>query len=179
MPTDDASGPEGPNGPDETDGTDGPEAAEVEAALDLLRRLTAARGINLYEIDDKLGHARGYTSRLLAGRKRLTYELLLRFLRVIEVDPDLYFSTLYPPRGRREDPPLPPKMPPRRRPAVFRRPDVAGLRTLLGQLLASLPEVAEQEDEEEAPRSDVDLETRILAAVREILAEERPRRPQT
>ena len=163
--------------PDESNGPDDPGNPEVAAALELLRRLIAARRMSLGELDDQLGHARGYLSRLLQGRTRLTYDILLKLIRAVDVDPAFFFSTLHPPRRRKGYLPTPPPREPAAGapPAPSRRPDLAELRALLlQQLRHSLPEL-----EEAPPMTDEDLETRILAAVQEILAEDLPRAPRS
>jgi transcriptional regulator with XRE-family HTH domain len=155
------------------DTSSGPtEWPENDAAIELLRRLIATRRISMGELDDQLGHARGYVSRLLQGKIRLTYEGILSVLKVLNIDPNLYFTTLHPPP----------------RPGAFRaaspaslaaaassrRAHVAELRALLlEQLREALPEL------EEVPRlADDDLEARILATVQTLLTADLPRPPR-
>jgi transcriptional regulator with XRE-family HTH domain len=137
--------------------SDEPNGAELAAALDFLRRLIAARRMSLGDLDDKLGHARGYVSRLLQGNTRLTYDQILSILKGIDVEPAFFFSTLHPLRK-----PLPA--------AASGRLELAELRALIQQLRRSLPEIGDT-----PPPTGDDLESRILAAVQEVLAEDLPR----
>jgi hypothetical protein len=153
------------------DDSNGPgESPEVEAALELLRRLIAARRIPMGKLDDRLGHARGYISRLMQRKMRLTYDLIISILQAIDVDPNLFFTTLYPPPRlwRSALPSLPAAGPP------SSGRDVAELRALLlEQLGHALPE-----PEEPPPMADEELKARMHALVHAILSEDLPRPPR-
>jgi len=78
---------------------------EKELALHrtLLRRLIAASGFSLEDMDRKFGYGRSYLSRLLSGDTALTVYHVLAILEAINYPPASYFSALYPPPERRPD----------------------------------------------------------------------------
>jgi transcriptional regulator with XRE-family HTH domain len=146
-----AGSPEG----EATAGADDPFQADVKAALRLLDNLVYAKGLTKQDLDRALHATRGYSSRVLSGETRLTYETILRILDVLGLDPTLFFDTLHhkrqpAPAGylrRRED----------RTDDIWRR--------------RGLGEVPRAEQLEPRRREHSDLDLRILEAVRLVLVE--------
>ena len=135
------------------------ESPHEKAARTLLRSLIEARGYNLQDLDAKLHFRRGYVSRLLHGRTRLTYGQILEILELIGVDPSLYFSTLHPYRRASESQPL----------------TFEDLRAILGRILpADQLEPLEEHRLESSP-PDLGLEARISATVNALVRDRNPR----
>ena len=125
------------------------EPSHEKAARTLLRSLIEARGFNLQDLDARLHFRRGYVSRLLHGRTRLTYGQIIEILELIAVDPSLFFSTLHPY-----------SRPPASEPLTFE-----DLRAILGKILpADQLGTLEEHRSRPLPPED-DIETRIEAAI--------------
>jgi transcriptional regulator with XRE-family HTH domain len=62
----------------------------------LLETVIQAAGATRKELDLKLGAGPGYVSQVLTGRMELKLRHILSILRALEVEPSLFFSTLYP-----------------------------------------------------------------------------------
>jgi transcriptional regulator with XRE-family HTH domain len=69
---------------------------EVHRATKLLEAIMQASGFNRKELDKKLGAGPGYVSQVLTGRMELKMRHVLAILRALDVEPSLFFNTLYP-----------------------------------------------------------------------------------
>jgi transcriptional regulator with XRE-family HTH domain len=69
---------------------------EVRRATKLLETVMQAAGLTRKDLDQKLGAGPGYVSQVLTGRMELKFRHILAVLRTIEVEPGVFFQTLYP-----------------------------------------------------------------------------------
>ena len=72
---------------------------EVRRATTLLEALIQVAGVSQEEIDRRLEVTPGYVERLLTGRLELKLRHILALLRVLEIEPALFFQTLFPEPG--------------------------------------------------------------------------------
>lgn len=68
---------------------------EIRRAARLLESLIQVTGESQEELERQLEASPGYLSRLLAGRVELKLRHILAILRVLEIEPSLFFQTLY------------------------------------------------------------------------------------
>jgi hypothetical protein len=69
---------------------------EVRRATKLLETVIQAAGLTRKDLDQKLSAGPGYVSQVLTGRMELKFRHILAILRAIEVEPGVFFQTLYP-----------------------------------------------------------------------------------
>jgi transcriptional regulator with XRE-family HTH domain len=69
---------------------------DERAALKLLSALVQVTGWTRSDLDQRLGFAGGYTSRLLTGNTKLLYVHVLMILDAIGIERSFFFSTLSP-----------------------------------------------------------------------------------
>lgn len=69
---------------------------EVRRATKLLETVMQAAGLTRKDLDQKLGAGPGYVSQVLTGRMELKFRHILAILRAIDVEPSIFFQTLYP-----------------------------------------------------------------------------------
>jgi transcriptional regulator with XRE-family HTH domain len=69
---------------------------EVRRATKLLETVMQAAGLTRKDLDQKLGAGPGYISQVLTGRMELKFRHILAILRALDVEPNLFFQTLYP-----------------------------------------------------------------------------------
>lgn len=69
---------------------------EVRRATKLLETVMQAAGLTRKELDQRLGAGPGYISQVLTGRMELKYRHILAILQALDVDPSVFFQTLYP-----------------------------------------------------------------------------------
>jgi hypothetical protein len=69
---------------------------EVRRAAKLLEALIQVTGESQDKLERRLEASPGYLGRLLAGRVELKLRHILAVLRVLEIEPSLFFKTLYP-----------------------------------------------------------------------------------
>src|ERR1700712_4722960 len=69
---------------------------EVRRATKLLETVMQAAGLTRKDLDQKLGRGPGYISQVLTGRMELKFRHILAILRALEVEPSVFFQTLYP-----------------------------------------------------------------------------------
>ncbi|HEY0511641.1 MAG TPA: helix-turn-helix transcriptional regulator [Thermoanaerobaculia bacterium] len=69
---------------------------EVRRATKLLETVMQAAGLTRKDLDQKLGAGPGYVSQVLTGRMELKFRHILAVLRALEVEPSVFFQTLYP-----------------------------------------------------------------------------------
>ena len=72
---------------------------EVRRATQLLEALIQAVGMSQEEVEQRLEASPGYLGRLHSGRLELKLRHILAVLRVLEIEPSLFFQTLYPEAG--------------------------------------------------------------------------------
>lgn len=72
---------------------------EVRRATQLLEALIQAIGMSREEVEQRLEASPGYLGRLLSGRVELKLRHILAVLRALEIEPSLFFHTLYPEAG--------------------------------------------------------------------------------
>src|SRR5262245_29598280 len=69
---------------------------EVRRATKLLETVMQAAGLTRKELDQRLGAGPGYISQVLTGRMELKFRHVLAILQALDVDPSVFFQTLYP-----------------------------------------------------------------------------------
>jgi len=69
---------------------------EVRRATKLLETVMQAAGLTRKDLDQRLGAGPGYVSQVLTGRMELKFRHILAVLRALEVEPSVFFQTLYP-----------------------------------------------------------------------------------
>jgi transcriptional regulator with XRE-family HTH domain len=69
---------------------------EVRRATKLLETVMQAAGLTRKDLDQRLGAGPGYVSQVLTGRMELKFRHILAILRALDVEPNLFFQTLYP-----------------------------------------------------------------------------------
>ena len=72
---------------------------EVRRAAKLLEALIQVTGVSPEELEKRLEASPGYVGRLLSGRVELKLRHILAILRLLEIEPALFFQTLYPEAG--------------------------------------------------------------------------------
>ncbi len=72
---------------------------EVRGAAKLLEALIQVMGVSPEELEMRLEASPGYVGRLLSGRVELKLRHILAILRILEIEPALFFQTLYPEAG--------------------------------------------------------------------------------
>ena len=68
---------------------------EVRRAAKLLEAMIQATGMSGEELERQLEAAPGYVGRLISGRVELKLRHILAILRILEIEPILFFQTLY------------------------------------------------------------------------------------
>jgi transcriptional regulator with XRE-family HTH domain len=69
---------------------------EIRRATKLLETVMQAAGLTRKDLDQRLGAGPGYVSQVLTGRMELKLRHILAILRSLDVEPSLFFQTLYP-----------------------------------------------------------------------------------
>src|SRR5436305_11174146 len=69
---------------------------EVRRATKLLETVMQASGLTRKDLDQRLAAGPGYVSQVLTGRMELKFRHILAILRALEVEPSVFFQTLYP-----------------------------------------------------------------------------------
>lgn len=72
---------------------------EVRRAAKLLDVLIQATGVSPEELEKRLEASPGYLGRLLSGAVELKLRHILAILRILEIEPALFFQILYPEAG--------------------------------------------------------------------------------
>jgi transcriptional regulator with XRE-family HTH domain len=72
---------------------------EVRRAAKLLDAMIQATGVSPEELEKRLEASPGYVGRLLSGTVELKLRHILAILRLLEIEPALFFQTLYPEAG--------------------------------------------------------------------------------
>ncbi len=69
---------------------------EVRRATKLLETVMQATGLTRKDLDQRLGAGPGYVSQVLTGRMELKFRHILAILRALDLQPSVFFQTLYP-----------------------------------------------------------------------------------
>jgi transcriptional regulator with XRE-family HTH domain len=69
---------------------------DVRRATKLLETVMQAAGLTRKDLDQRLGAGPGYVSQVLTGRMELKFRHILAILRSLDVEPSIFFQTLYP-----------------------------------------------------------------------------------
>lgn len=72
---------------------------EVRRAASLLETLIQVAGMPPEELEKRLEASPGYLGRLLTGKVELKLRHILAILRILEIEPALFFQILYPESG--------------------------------------------------------------------------------
>jgi transcriptional regulator with XRE-family HTH domain len=72
---------------------------EVRQAVRLLEALIQATAVSWEELERRLEASPGYLRRVLSGQVELKFRHILAILRILEIEPALFFQTLYPGAG--------------------------------------------------------------------------------
>jgi len=72
---------------------------EVRRAAKLLDALIQVTGMSPEKLEKRLEASPGYVGRLLSGRVELKLRHILAILRILEIEPALFFQALYPAAG--------------------------------------------------------------------------------
>lgn len=72
---------------------------EVRRAAKLLETLIQVTGVSAEELEKRLEASPGYLGRLFAGVVELKLRHILAILRILEIEPALFFQVLYPGTG--------------------------------------------------------------------------------
>ncbi|HTQ79080.1 MAG TPA: hypothetical protein VMM92_03725 [Thermoanaerobaculia bacterium] len=146
------------------------EQEEVERAIKLIEGVMRVQGVTKKILDERLGKSPGYFAQVLSGRLELKYRHILAILRGLDLEPRVFFRSLFPEPGETVGgarmlerlfaelqrggygnyltPPLPPSPP--------QQIDAGDLdRRIQAAVSAALAERDRREDEEEAAASPV------------------------
>jgi transcriptional regulator with XRE-family HTH domain len=69
---------------------------EVRRATKLLETVMQAAGLTRKDLDQRLSAGPGYVSQVLTGRMELKFRHILAILHALDVEPSVFFQTLYP-----------------------------------------------------------------------------------
>jgi transcriptional regulator with XRE-family HTH domain len=69
---------------------------EVRRATKLLETVMQASGLTRKDLDQRLSAGPGYVSQVLTGRMELKFRHILAILRALDLEPSVFFQTLYP-----------------------------------------------------------------------------------
>jgi len=90
---------------------------DEETALRLIEALLALRGLSRKDLDRRIGRTPGYVTQIINGTIGLKFSMLVRMIRALEFEPEVFFRTVFK----------------RNRPLVF-GPDPASLEQVLERL---------------------------------------------
>jgi len=75
------------------------EQGEVERAIKLIEGVMRVEGVTKKILDERLGKSPGYFAQVLSGRLELKYRHILAILRGLELEPRVFFRSLFPEPG--------------------------------------------------------------------------------
>ncbi len=75
------------------------EREEVERAIKLIEGVMRVQGVTKKILDERLGKSPGYFAQVLSGRLELKYRHILAILRGLELEPRVFFRSLFPEPG--------------------------------------------------------------------------------
>ena len=76
-----------------------PEQEEVERAIKLIEGVMRVQGVTKKVLDERLGKSPGYFAQVLSGRLELKYRHILAILRGLDLEPRVFFRSLFPEPG--------------------------------------------------------------------------------
>jgi len=77
----------------------GPDQDEVERAIKLIEGVMRVQGVTKKILDERLGKSPGYFAQVLSGRLELKYRHILAILRGLDLEPRVFFRSLFPEPG--------------------------------------------------------------------------------
>ena|SRR5436305_6879669 len=75
------------------------EQEEVARAIKLIEGVMRVQGVTKKILDERLGKSPGYFAQVLSGRLELKYRHILAILRGLELEPRVFFRSLFPEPG--------------------------------------------------------------------------------
>jgi hypothetical protein len=75
------------------------EREEVARAIKLIEGVMRVQGVTKKILDERLGKSPGYFAQVLSGRLELKYRHILAILRGLELEPRVFFRSLFPEPG--------------------------------------------------------------------------------
>jgi hypothetical protein len=72
---------------------------EVERAIKLIEGVMRVQGVTKKILDERLGKSPGYFAQVLSGRLELKYRHILAILRGLDLEPRVFFRSLFPEAG--------------------------------------------------------------------------------
>src|SRR5436305_11356826 len=75
------------------------EQEEVARAIKLIEGVMRVQGVTKKILDERLGKTPGYFAQVLSGRLELKYRHILAILRGLELEPRVFFRSLFPEPG--------------------------------------------------------------------------------
>jgi hypothetical protein len=72
---------------------------EVERAIKLIEGVMRVQGVTKKVLDERLGKSPGYFAQVLSGRLELKYRHILAILRGLDLEPRVFFHSLFPGPG--------------------------------------------------------------------------------
>jgi hypothetical protein len=76
-----------------------PDQDEVERAIKLIEGVMRVQGVTKKILDERLGKSPGYFAQVLSGRLELKYRHILAILRGLDLEPRVFFRSLFPEPG--------------------------------------------------------------------------------
>ncbi|HEV7519346.1 MAG TPA: hypothetical protein VGR07_23905 [Thermoanaerobaculia bacterium] len=77
----------------------GQDQEEVARAIKLIEGVMRVQGVTKKILDERLGKSPGYFAQVLSGRLELKYRHILAILRGLELEPRVFFRSLFPEPG--------------------------------------------------------------------------------
>jgi hypothetical protein len=75
------------------------EQEEIERAIKLIEGVMRVQGVTKKVLDERLGKSPGYFAQVLSGRLELKYRHILAILRGLDLEPRVFFRSLFPEPG--------------------------------------------------------------------------------
>src|SRR5690349_7037409 len=68
---------------------------DEETALRLIEALLALRGLSRKDLDRRIGRTPGYVTQIINGTIGLKFSMLVRMIRALEFEPEVFFRTVF------------------------------------------------------------------------------------
>ena len=81
------------------DSQSGQDQEEVARAIKLIEGVMRVQGVTKKILDERLGKSPGYFAQVLSGRLELKYRHILAILRALDLEPRVFFRSLFPEPG--------------------------------------------------------------------------------
>lgn len=75
------------------------EQEEIDRAIKLIEGVMRVQGVTKKVLDERLGKSPGYFAQVLSGRLELKYRHILAILRGLDLEPRVFFRSLFPEPG--------------------------------------------------------------------------------